>query len=46
MAQCLIHEEATTPADALTLKLNVSEEEKKQLPYYMNTCQNVSTSII
>lgn len=45
MAQWLIHEEATTPTDALTLKLNVSEE-KKQLPYYMTTCQNVSTSII
>lgn len=42
MARCLIHEEATTPADALTLKLNVSEE-KKQLSYYMTTYQNVST---
>lgn len=45
MAQCLIHEEATSPADALTLELNVSVE-KKQLPYYLSTCQNVSTSII
>lgn len=40
MAQCLIHEEATTPADALTLKLKVSEEKKATplLREYMPKC--------
>lgn len=39
MAQCLIHEEATTPSDALTLKLNVSEEKKNPVLHdYMPEC--------
>lgn len=42
MAPCFIHDKASTPADALTLKFNVSED-KKQLPYYMT---NVFSSII
>lgn len=37
MVQCLIHRQATTPANAFMLRLNVSEQ-KKQLPYYMLKC--------
>lgn len=45
MAQCLIHKEAMTAADALTLKLKVSEE-RKQLLYYMPKCVHLNYSAL
>lgn len=45
MAQFLIHKEATTPAYALTLKLNVPEE-KQQLPPYMPKCVRLNYSML
>lgn len=38
MAQCLIHKEATTPTDALTVKLNVSEEKKATSSLHDKMC--------